>query len=101
MGEVGAFAVYGMKLHLLCSTNRAPLSYELTAANVADVLLVRELLAGAGFGEGGVGRRLLGIWPTAAASWEKVWPGAASCWQPKRRTGEHRCASRWRCALRP
>ena len=56
----GSFAVYGMKLHLLCSTNRVPLSYELTAANVADVLLVRELLAGAGFGEGGVARRLLG-----------------------------------------
>ena len=50
----GSFAVYGMKLHLLCSINRVPLSYELTAANVADVLLVRELLAGAGFGEGGV-----------------------------------------------
>ena len=56
----GSFAAYGMKLHLLCSTNRVPLSYELTAANVADVLLVRELLAGAGFGEGGVVRRLLG-----------------------------------------
>jgi len=37
-----------VKLHLVCSTNRVPLSYELTAANVADVLLVRELLAGAG-----------------------------------------------------
>ena len=36
-----------------------PLSYELTAANVADVLLVRELLGGAGLGEG-VARRLLG-----------------------------------------
>lgn len=57
----GSFAVHGMKLHLLCSTNRVLLSYELTAANVADVLLVRELLAGAGFGEGGVARRLLGI----------------------------------------
>ena len=44
----GSFAVYGVKLHLVCSTNRVPLSYELTAANVADVLLVRELLAGAG-----------------------------------------------------
>jgi hypothetical protein len=55
-----SFAVHGVKLHLPCSTNRVPLSYELTAANVADVLLVRELLAGAGFGEGGVARRLLG-----------------------------------------
>ncbi|MDP9486697.1 MAG: transposase [Actinomycetota bacterium] len=56
----GSFAVYGAKLHLVCSTNRVPLSYELTAANVADVLLVRELLAGAGLQEGAVARRLLG-----------------------------------------
>ena len=56
----GSFAVYGVKLHLVCSTNRVPLSYELTAANVADVLLVRELLAGAGLEEGTVARRLLG-----------------------------------------
>ena len=34
----GSFAVYGVKLHLLCATNRVPLSYELTAANTADVL---------------------------------------------------------------
>lgn len=56
----GSFAVYGVKLHLLCSTNRVPLSYELTEASVADVLLVRELLAGAGLDENAVARRLLG-----------------------------------------
>jgi len=56
----GSFAVYGVKLHLLCSTNRVPLFYELTAANVADVLLVGELLAGAALEEGEVARRLLG-----------------------------------------
>jgi hypothetical protein len=56
----GSFAVYGVKLHLLCSTNRVPLSYELSAANAADVLLVRELLADAGLQEGGVARRLFG-----------------------------------------
>jgi hypothetical protein len=56
----GSFAVYGVKLHLLCSTNRVPLSYEVTAANVADVLLVGELLEGADLDEGGVARRLLG-----------------------------------------
>ena len=56
----GSFAVYGAKLHLVCSTNRVPLSHELTAANVADVLLVRELLAGAGLVEGTVARRPLG-----------------------------------------
>jgi len=56
----GSFAVYGVKLHLICSTNRVPISYELTAANVADALLVRELVAAAGLGEGDLARRLLG-----------------------------------------
>src|SRR5215211_3102551 len=55
----GSFAVFGVKLHLLCSTNRVPLSYELTEANVADVLLVGELLAGAGLDEDVVARKLL------------------------------------------
>ena len=55
----GSFCVYGVKLHLLCATNRVPLSYELTAANVAEVGLVEELLAEAGLG-GEVARRLLG-----------------------------------------
>jgi hypothetical protein len=49
-----------VKLHLLCSTNRVPLSYELTAANVADVLLVRELLSEARLEEAGLARRLFG-----------------------------------------
>jgi hypothetical protein len=57
----GSFALYGVKLHLLCSTNRVPtISYEMTAANVADALLVRELLAESGLGEGEVARKLLG-----------------------------------------
>jgi hypothetical protein len=56
----GSFALYGVKLHLICSTNRIPLSYELTSANVADALLVRELVAAAGLGEGDLARRLLG-----------------------------------------
>jgi hypothetical protein len=54
----GTFSVYGVKLHLLCSANRVPLSYELTPANVADVRLAEELVAGAALG-GGVARRLL------------------------------------------
>jgi Transposase DDE domain len=45
----GSFSVYGVKLHLLCSTNRVPLSYELTPANVADLSLSEELLAEAKF----------------------------------------------------
>jgi hypothetical protein len=55
----GSFSVYGMKLHLLCSTNRVPLSYELTAANVAEVRLTKELLEGANLGED-IARRLFG-----------------------------------------
>lgn len=57
----GSFAVYGVKLHLLCATNRVPVSYELTSANAAEVRLVGELLAEADlpFGEGSA-RKLLG-----------------------------------------
>lgn len=55
----GSFSVYGVKLHLICATNRVPLSYELTPANVADVGLVEELLAEANLGEE-VARGLLG-----------------------------------------
>src|SRR5215211_2587008 len=40
-----SFSVYGVKLHLLCATNRVPVSYELTPANVAEVGLTEELLA--------------------------------------------------------
>jgi Transposase DDE domain len=31
----GSFSVYGVELHVLCATNRVPLSYELTAANAS------------------------------------------------------------------
>jgi hypothetical protein len=40
----GTFSVYGVKLHLLCATNRVPLCYELTPANMAEVSLSEELL---------------------------------------------------------
>ena len=56
----GTFSVYGVKLHLLCATNRVPISYELTAANVAEVNLTEELLAEAKLGNGVVARKLLG-----------------------------------------
>ncbi len=55
----GSFSVYGVKLPLLCSTNRVPLSYELTAANVAEVKLTEELLEAADLGED-LARRLFG-----------------------------------------
>ena len=53
----GSFSVYGVKLHLLCATNRVPVSYELTPANVTEVKLAGELLAGLG---DGVARELFG-----------------------------------------
>lgn len=57
----GSFSVYGVKLHLICATNRVPICYELTPANVADVGLVKELLAEANLGEEEeVARGLLG-----------------------------------------
>jgi hypothetical protein len=55
----GSFSVYGVKLHLLCATNRIPISYELTPANVADVCLTEELLNEATLGDEAV-RKLLG-----------------------------------------
>ena len=48
-----------MKLHLMRATNRVPISYELTPANVADLSLIEELLAEADLGEE-VARKLLG-----------------------------------------
>jgi hypothetical protein len=55
----GSFSLYGVKLHVLCATNGVPISYELTPANVADVSLTEELIAGAKLGYG-MARRLLG-----------------------------------------
>src|SRR5215207_6844097 len=55
----GSFSVCGMKLHLLCSTNRVPISYEITPANVADLSLTEELLVEAELGEE-IARSLLG-----------------------------------------
>jgi Transposase DDE domain len=55
----GSFSVYGVKLHLLCASNRVPICYELTPANVADLSLTEELCAEAKLGEQ-VARKLLG-----------------------------------------
>jgi hypothetical protein len=55
----GSFSVYGVKLHLLCASNRVPICYELTPANVADLSLTEELCAEAKLGEE-VARKLLG-----------------------------------------
>jgi len=48
-----------VKLHLICATNRVPLCYELTPANVADVCLAEELIAEGKLGDR-VARKLLG-----------------------------------------
>ena len=58
-GRWGSFALYGVKLHMLCSTNRIPVCYELTSANVADIRLVGELVGECGLGED-IARRLFG-----------------------------------------
>jgi len=55
----GSFSVYGVKLHLICATNRVPVSYELTPANTADLSLIEELLAESDLGSE-VARKLLG-----------------------------------------
>jgi len=57
----GSFSVYGVKLHMLCATNRVPISYELTPANVAEVNLIEELLAEANLSSGGdLARKVFG-----------------------------------------
>ena len=71
----GSFSVYGVKLHLLCATNRVPLSYELTAANVAEVRLAEELVAEADLGED-LARRLLGDLAYHSEALEEVLAGA-------------------------
>ena len=55
----GSYSVYGMKVHMLCATNRVPVSYEFTAASTADVVLVEELLDAAQLGDA-TARRLFG-----------------------------------------
>ena len=70
----GSFSVYGVKLHLLCCSNRVPLSYELTAANVAEVHLTKELLEGANLRED-VARRLLGALAYRSEALEKALAG--------------------------
>src|SRR3712207_3156489 len=55
----GSFSVYGVKLHLLCTTNGVPIPYEPPPANVADISLTEELIAETALGEE-VARRLLG-----------------------------------------
>ena len=61
MVEVGLLPGLRPKaLHLICATNRVPISYELTPANVAEVSLTEELLAEANFLGEDLARRLLG-----------------------------------------
>jgi hypothetical protein len=84
-----------VKLHLICSTNRVPISYELTAANAAEVLLVRELLAGAGLEEGTIARRLFGdLAYRSARLKEELAEAPACCFRPSAPSVARRSASR-------
>ena len=59
MGKVGIFLTLRSEAApALRATNRVPICYELTAANLADISLSEELIAEAALGEG-VARRLL------------------------------------------
>jgi Transposase DDE domain len=71
----GSLSVYGVKLHLPCSTNRVPLAYELTASNVAEVRLTKELLEGANLGED-IARRLFGALAYRSEALEKALTGS-------------------------
>jgi hypothetical protein len=66
-----SFYVYGANLHVLCSTNRVPISCELTAASAADVLLVEELLYAARLRSESA-RKLLGNLAYRSESLKKV-----------------------------
>lgn len=55
----GSFAVYGVKLHLLCSTNRVPISYELTSANLEEGDLARRLFGDLAYRSDVLGGRLV------------------------------------------
>ena len=79
----GSFSVYGLKLHLLCATNRVPISYELTAANAAEVGLTEELLtatAGLGQEKDLLARRLLGDLAYRSEALEAALLSPVSCW---------------------
>ena len=67
----GTFSVYGLKLHLLCATNRVPVRYELTPANVADLSLTQELLAEANYLGEGLVRKVFGDLAYRSESLEK------------------------------
>ncbi|MCA1731920.1 MAG: transposase [Actinobacteria bacterium] len=89
----GSFSVYGVKLHLLCSTNRVPISYELTSANVAEIRLVGELLDGARLGKD-LARRLLGdlAYRSEALQGKLVQTGIALVTERSRQNGKRQQA---------
>ena len=82
-GRWGSFSVYGVKLHLICATNGASISYELTPANVAEVRLTEELLAEANLPDdlARISRGAsLGTSPTEVKRCLMPWPNAGSLW---------------------
>ncbi len=63
---------------MLCSTNRIPVCYELTLANVADIRLVGELLGESGLGEN-LAKRLFGDLAYQSEQLEHSLAGAGVC----------------------
>jgi hypothetical protein len=79
MGKVGLLlGVGGEAAHVVWATKRVPISYELSAANVAEVRLTGELLeeaSGILVPKEDLARRLLWeIWPTRARLRSGNWP---------------------------
>ncbi len=75
----GTFSVYGVRLHLVCATNRVPVWYELTAANVADLRLMGELLTKAGLPSEDLARKLLGDLTYRSADLQEELAERGSC----------------------
>ena len=71
----GSFAVYGVKLHLLCATNRVP---ALLRVNLRQHRRRAPCAGAVSRGRprrGGLRRDSWQTWPTAAANSERSWPG--------------------------
>ena len=87
----GSFSVYGLKVHLICSVNRVPVSYELTSANTPQVLLSSRSCWRRRCSTELRRASSLEISPTAAVHSERSWQGVRCCWPPNGPSGGRRC----------
>jgi hypothetical protein len=101
VGEVGLLLCLRREAApALCATNRVPVSFELTAANVAAVLLVEEVLGVAGLGAGTV-RKLFGdLAYRSGALAETLAKRGVLLVSERAVSAGRRFASRWRCVWR-